>query len=1028
MKALASRSALIAVAAVLSGCAALQVDVDVYKGALANSTDTQEQQLISMALSAKPLIVEYRNGLLDRTAPDWSRAQYALRPDYIKVIEWEEIAKKVKGGHGNEAFRKSRQLNNILSFYKDICDSDASYGKKAREPDLRCLSRQDLEVAGFGRGRPPQGIESLSDELARAQRRTAAPGRQERDAEAAEARRMLEEVLVDFAGRVQFFTNNQWLVQYEGSREENEDAERVKTLLETVSNTIMVQADELRREDDHKLTQLQLRANEHDAAMQIRRPSVELMVIKLRQLVDSKLKPANVVAPSSAASAASLEASQRKSLLDGLAARRKALFDALAAKIAFGNSVTKEDAYAITDLKELSGISRQELDELHASLRRGVPAGKYTIAQTKAAIDKWASERLKADSDLDAAVLALKADYRLVTSVQRVATILEVTEVSAATSRDEIFRLLRNAANVRAEQATASFKQIKSLEQSLTKADQPVTPLTLSPEAYVALQEVLKSIHPEVVSAVVKRPDSTATAGVKEEFVKALQMKLDAAIAEGKRPPELDAAIAAAKGAPLTKGPDLPASKSNDAMDVLENYIAWLRYQYLDAVASGGEEDAYAKNLAAALVQARKQRADMVYVRPSSAYLRSSLAATFAQENPSVKWSNMLNDTFQSLLRGASSKDKTLTKTREDLDKVFWQNINRVRLNAGGLTNYVIAKDDIGNWYVKGMGADPSAMINAAKNLALFNMGSRLNTNLLRADELRGKLDNDKDASEAQRRDWQTELGGINKNEGGASVSTRSGTLSSYQARYTEKTNGHLQELSAVLKSNQYKLAIGERWTTTVAPASPEALKTLMAKDSVEKLWHDATAATQNLSKDRPAADALIDALRGLEQYRKLLRATVLEDSSLVQPAVTARDLAKEEFNAAEKGFAAAQTQTQTAAEKVGKASEAFRKASADGTSEEEIGRRRSEVESAISGHQEALKNLETETGKQTAARDKLASKEAELRDAQRLRAKAASDVDVVLQTAVKLWVAGRLRVVDELETAAKVVGQQAKQ
>ena len=36
-----------------------------------------------------------------------------------------------------------------------------------------------------------------------------------------------------------------------------------------------------------------------------------------------------------------------------------------------------------------------------------------------------------------------------------------------------------------------------------------------------------------------------------------------------------------------------------------------------------------------------------------------------------------------------------------EIDKQFWQNINRVRVAGAGATNYVVAKDDIGNWYVK---------------------------------------------------------------------------------------------------------------------------------------------------------------------------------------------------------------------------------------------------------------------------------------------------------------------------------------
>jgi len=47
------------------------------------------------------------------------------------------------------------------------------------------------------------------------------------------------------------------------------------------------------------------------------------------------------------------------------------------------------------------------------------------------------------------------------------------------------------------------------------------------------------------------------------------------------------------------------------------------------------------------------------------------------------------------------------------------------------LENYVIAKDDIGNWYVKNYSADTEPIIKAAKSLALFGMGGQMGTNLL---------------------------------------------------------------------------------------------------------------------------------------------------------------------------------------------------------------------------------------------------------------------------------------------------------
>jgi len=40
----------------LAGCAVMQIDVDVYKGPLANHEDVQTQQFAAMAIGAKPLL------------------------------------------------------------------------------------------------------------------------------------------------------------------------------------------------------------------------------------------------------------------------------------------------------------------------------------------------------------------------------------------------------------------------------------------------------------------------------------------------------------------------------------------------------------------------------------------------------------------------------------------------------------------------------------------------------------------------------------------------------------------------------------------------------------------------------------------------------------------------------------------------------------------------------------------------------------------------------------------------------------
>ena len=67
---------LVSVAALLAGCAVLTVDVDVYKGPLANHEDIQTEQMAAMAIAAKPLLVELRDRLelpYKTPCPEWTK-------------------------------------------------------------------------------------------------------------------------------------------------------------------------------------------------------------------------------------------------------------------------------------------------------------------------------------------------------------------------------------------------------------------------------------------------------------------------------------------------------------------------------------------------------------------------------------------------------------------------------------------------------------------------------------------------------------------------------------------------------------------------------------------------------------------------------------------------------------------------------------------------------------------------------------------------------------------------------------------
>ena len=53
--------AVVVLSGILSGCAVLTIDVDVYKGSLINEERVQLHQLLALATAAKPMLVQVRD-------------------------------------------------------------------------------------------------------------------------------------------------------------------------------------------------------------------------------------------------------------------------------------------------------------------------------------------------------------------------------------------------------------------------------------------------------------------------------------------------------------------------------------------------------------------------------------------------------------------------------------------------------------------------------------------------------------------------------------------------------------------------------------------------------------------------------------------------------------------------------------------------------------------------------------------------------------------------------------------------------
>ncbi|MBM4440000.1 MAG: hypothetical protein FJ027_06250 [Candidatus Rokubacteria bacterium] len=183
----------------------------------------------------------------------------------------------------------------------------------------------------------------------------------------------------------------------------------------------------------------------------------------------------------------------------------------------------------------------------------------------------------------------------------------------------------------------------------------------------------------------------------------------------------------------LDPRPGTPPDLNNTAKDVLDVMLATLKYEHVAAVARDRNSE-LAKNKLAAVELLYAYRSGMIHIRPSATFLRNSYPATVLQNDPSAGvWRNMLTDhatrqlPFYAAIKGGE-EDARITRT---IDKQFWQSVNQVRVSGAGNTNYAIAKDDVGNWYVKDYGSNPKDIIESAKNLAMFSAGPSLGANLL---------------------------------------------------------------------------------------------------------------------------------------------------------------------------------------------------------------------------------------------------------------------------------------------------------
>jgi hypothetical protein len=338
-------------------------------------------------------------------------------------------------------------------------------------------------------------------------------------------------------------------------------------------------------------------------------------------------------------------------------------------------------------------------DERNAALA-GVAGGKQSrdeVAVVLAKLKAGAGKEWRGAEERAAKLAGAKAGLGVRELAERFASAnnggFKLSEESAKIVRE----LLRDTGVVRLVEANASAAAVKHLDESLDEIADKAPSLeggATPDQAYEVLRTSAASL--------------SAQADKKAAEAKDLYLKR-ARWAEG---------IAAASPVQSTFPYPVGDDKLRDANEVLDRVIAGLQQQHVLETRSG--LDARAKSTAAALQLAEQYRTDGIFVRHSAVFLRDSYPATVlqrSQEDSNLLFNRAIN------FGGTRTESSHINNT---VDKQFWQTVNHISLSAAGNITYVLAKDDVGNWYVKGYSAKPDEIYKSAAGLALYAASSRL--------------------------------------------------------------------------------------------------------------------------------------------------------------------------------------------------------------------------------------------------------------------------------------------------------------
>ena len=321
-----------------------------------------------------------------------------------------------------------------------------------------------------------------------------------------------------------------------------------------------------------------------------------------------------------------------------------------------------------------------------------------------------------------------KADKKVADMARSQQTAQETNEkLEAERKKQQEIDEEKSDANKMAKSLEDEVKKLKEREKAISDAIalvKSVTGDTLSTIHHAKVSLGPATVFGLLQAEIAKRAASTTIEKAQKNAAKNAMKVLD----ELPVPLEIFSGMQGASNKDAKNGEG--EEKKPNQIEVLDTMTAHLRYALIRAESDGRTEQA--EQIRKAIRAALAQRAGMAYIRPSSAFLRSSYAGTGLQSDPGLAWRNMLVEHGKRALSSNNNLNaEPKNRVIKEIDKQFWQNINKVRVAGGGDTNYVLAKDDVGNWYVKSYQTNRESIFKSARNLALFGAGAKIDLNLL---------------------------------------------------------------------------------------------------------------------------------------------------------------------------------------------------------------------------------------------------------------------------------------------------------